>query len=1376
MCITIAFGPVSQNDDAVFPSKINSALAARDECRSCRVASGTKQRKTRGWRWIPALAIVLLPVEALMAQSFGSHAVGSASTRTITINARAEGTVSNVAVLTLGAPGLDFTSAGSGTCASADLSITPICTQSVTFTPAYPGLRLGAVVLLDSGNRVLGTAYLSGTGVAGLAVLTPGNILPVAGSGGWDLVNDNRLATEANLNLPSSVALDGTGNLYIADSVHNRIRKVDSTTKIITTIAGTGNAGYSGDGGPAVNSNLNTPAGVALDGAGNLYIADKGNNAVRMVSSATGILSTIAGTGSPGSAGDNGPATSASLNQPWGVTVDVAGNLYIADTGNHRIRKVEMVSGIITTVAGNGYLDPSGSGAGGFAGDNGAATSAELNRPFAVAFDAAGNMYIPDSSNNRVRVVNPSGVITTFAGDGIAGYSGDGGPATAARMWSPSGIVVDAAQNVYISEMQNNAIRKVSSSTGKVSTLALTTLGKNFYDGALSTVDIYGPVGLAMDGNGNLYVADYFDMRIREIQSNVSVLDYTSTPTRQGDTTAPQIQTLENEGNAALTLSTITPDTNAAVDPASTTCTSGVPIAVGSTCDIGAEFAPTIADSLLVGNISIAGQTVNAPLDIELVGNATPVNSTSVTVISSMNPSRFGQTVIFSANVITGSGTGDLTGTVAFFDGTNKLQATAVESGWATFSTPALTVGSHSISAVYSGDPLHLASTSASIVQTVNEVTATSISSNVNPIAVGSAVTFTATVLISGGGGVAPKGTVTFNDGATVLNQAAINGSGVATYTTSLLSNGMHSITAAYEGDAATNVLASTSPVLNQDVQSSSDIVLTSTPNPSNYGADVTFTATLKSNGTMAPGGDVKFFDGGVQLGTSSLIGTTGGATFTVSSLSAGSHIVTAVFEGNSNDGPATSPPMIQVVKLTQTSTSLVGAPSPGIAGKPIDLTAKVNGVGSSATFTGTVTFTDGTAILGSVKLAASGIASLSTILAPGAHALVASYGGDTNNVASASAPLPLEVNLASTSVLLKTSASPAPVLSTITFTAIVTGNGGTPTGSVTFLVDGATAAASQLDTTGGASFSDSGLTVGTHTISATYSGDSNDGISTSIPLSQAVRPIPTTTNLRGSSTTGTNPELILVATTVSNTGPIPTGLVTFMNGTTAIGSATLDAAGVSTLTPHLPPGFYNFVASYGGDAVHSASSSAAVSLSATPVDFDISVDPPQVTVPTSQHTVVTIQIRSNNGYSDTIGMGCGSLPASVNCHFSSSSVSLQAGATQSVQVTIDTNNPLSGGQSSMNSDPGRLGFSLAGLCLPVSVLFGCIFWRFRRQRVLLFCAAIAILLSGPFLITGCGGFTQRTAAPGTYVIQISGVGANSNISHFQNVTLVITK
>ena len=249
-------------------------------------------------------------------------------------------------------------------------------------------------------------------------------------------VRDNGPAVDAWLRRASGVAMDHAGNLYIADRDSHRVRKVDPSG-VITTVAGTGERephfGGDGDGGPATEARLNFPYDVAVDGNGNLYIADRDNHQVRKVDPSS-VITTIAGTGERGFDGDGGPATEARLNLPCGVVVDGAGNLYIVDSFNHRIRKVD-TSGVITTVAGSEER--------GFGGDGGPAAEARLRVPFSVAVDGAGNLYIVDSFNHRIRKVDTSGVITTVAGTGEPGYGRDGGQATEARLASPRGVAVD---------------------------------------------------------------------------------------------------------------------------------------------------------------------------------------------------------------------------------------------------------------------------------------------------------------------------------------------------------------------------------------------------------------------------------------------------------------------------------------------------------------------------------------------------------------------------------------------------------------------------------------------------------------------------------------------------------------------------------------------------------------------------------------------------------------------------------------------------------------------------------------------------------------------------------------------------------------------
>ena len=281
-------------------------------------------------------------------------------------------------------------------------------------------------------------------------VTRDGVISTFAGSGEQGFGGDGGPAATAQLNNPGALTLDALGNLYLTDHGNYRVRKIDSSG-VITSVAGTGVQGFAGDGGPAVSAQLNDPAGLATDRAGNLYVADFGNARIRKVSP-DGVITTVAGSGTAGFAGDGGPATAARLDGPLGLAVDAAGNLYLADFYSHRMRKVD-AAGVITTVAGNGTV--------GFGGDGEAAPSAALAYPCEVAVDAAGNLYIADRDNHRIRKVTPGGVITTVAGNGSPGFGGDGGPATSASMHSPMGVAVDAEGNLYIAEHGGERVRKV---------------------------------------------------------------------------------------------------------------------------------------------------------------------------------------------------------------------------------------------------------------------------------------------------------------------------------------------------------------------------------------------------------------------------------------------------------------------------------------------------------------------------------------------------------------------------------------------------------------------------------------------------------------------------------------------------------------------------------------------------------------------------------------------------------------------------------------------------------------------------------------------------------------------------------------------------
>jgi sugar lactone lactonase YvrE len=431
---------------------------------------------------------------------------------------------------------------------------------------------------------------LSIAGTAWQSFPQQGIITTYAGGG-----SNSTVALSAEIVTPLSVAVDSSGSIYIATDGMPQVFRVDRSGGL-TVVAGTSVAGFSGDGGPATSASLSGSSGAAVDSHGNLFIADTWNDRIRRVDAATGIITTVAGDGSWGFSGDGGPATSAGLYLIEGVAVDASGNLFIADNQNARIRRVDAVTGIITTVAGNGTW--------GYSGDGGLATSASLNLPMGVAVDVRGNLLIADEGNSRVRRVDAvTGIITTVAGDGNWGYSGDGGLATSASLAWPLGVAVDALGNLFIADSSNNRIRRVDATTGIITTVAGDgNSGFSGDGGPATSATLHWPAGVAVDLFGTLFIADYYNNRVRVVglpgffAPSASELTFASQ--KVATTSKPQVITLTNTGTVTLDIESLALGGTDPTDfawSASGMCQGGVQ--PGEDCQISVTFTPQKAGS-----------------------------------------------------------------------------------------------------------------------------------------------------------------------------------------------------------------------------------------------------------------------------------------------------------------------------------------------------------------------------------------------------------------------------------------------------------------------------------------------------------------------------------------------------------------------------------------------------------------------------------------------------------------------------------------------------------------------------------------------------------------------------------------------------------
>jgi hypothetical protein len=539
-------------------------------------------------------------------------------------------------------------------------------------------------------------------------------------------------------------------------------------------------------------------------------------------------------------------------------------------------------------------------------------------------------------------------------------------------------------------------------------------------------------------------------------------------------------------------------------------------------------------------------------------------------------------------------------GTVTFKDGDAVLGTATLDStGRATFKYAFATTGAHSLTAVYAGSANFIASTSAVAAETINPAATTATLSSSQPMGLlGQQLTLTAAVTASG---VTPGGTVTFLDGATTLGTATLNSTGRASLNYTFTTTGAHSLTAVYAG--AASFVGSTSTALTQTIRAATTTVVTSSLPTSTFGQAVTLTA-LVTAAAGSPTGTVTFKDGTTTLGTATLDGT-GHASLNWTPSAAGSHSLTAVYAGDATCAGSTSAAVAQSVNRATTGTTLA-SPDAATVFQAVRLTATVTASGGQPA--GSVTFKDGTTTIGTATLDSTGHASFSwTPSSAGAHSLSAVYAGTANFAASTSAAVAQAVSQAATATALSSSAASAAAFQQVTFTATVTATGAKPSGSVTFKDGDATLGTATLDSTGRATFRYAFATTGAHSITVAYSGSANFLASTSPALTQTVTQAATTTTLTSSQLVGLVGQQLTLTAAVAASGATPGGTVTFLDGTTALGTATLDGTGRASLpVTFTTSGTHALTAVYAGTDTFKNSTSAAVNLTVSPGSDDL--------------------------------------------------------------------------------------------------------------------------------------------------------------------------
>lgn len=1256
-----------------------------------------------------------------------------------------------------------------------------ICAAPIVFAPLFPGTRMAPLTIVAGSTPY--TLGLSGVGNAPAIAFTPGTITTAAGNGTPGYLGDTASPSLAELDQPSNAIVDDAGTIYIADTANNVVREISGG--IITTIAGSGASGSAGDGGAATSAQLSGPTALALDSAGDLFIADTGNSRIREIAAQTGIISTVAGSATSGFAGDGSAATSAELLSPAGVAVDLSGNLYIADTGNSRIRMVSATTKTITTIAGTASAGYAGDGSSATSAElNGPQGLAlDFNGNLYIA---------DTLNNSARKIALSAGTITTAAGKGIAGYTGDGAIATSATLSAPSSVSVDAAGNLYIADKKNNVIRQVLSANSYIVTIAgSTSNGFAGDDGSALTAKLNLPQGIALDSSGKLYIADTANNRIRLVDTSaVSLAFGTVNPGLTSVPLTVIATNIGNQSLGFSNLSiaaNFTQQTSGGAD-----CTAATTLSPGQNCNVELTFQPSAAGSFSGAitytdnalNQSAAIQTVALSGTAAIIPTSLAISNLSGGVAAGSSQSIV-VTAMHNASIAT-----SYTNTVHFISSDPKaiLPAdytyTASDSGSHSFTVTFKTAGAQTVS-VTDTQNVSLSGTATTTVSAATVATLNVLSGNNQTAQLGGAfpIAFAVQALDAYGNGVSGV-TVTFtapSSGASgiFVNSTAssslatdVNGNAVATTFTANTTVGSYTVSA-----VATGVTSIAFNLTNSgNVAPKITLALSPFTSSLSYGQGATLLATLSPstvNGNSATG-SITFYDncsaqGTLTIGSSSV--ASGIASLADAVPSTGVHSFTAAYSGDTNFSSSStlSPVALTINQAAVTLTGPTQTPVVVIAGQAGSVSVSIQGQYSGTNIvppTGSLSYQigSGTAATSPIALAAA-VLSIPNTLNYGSYFVTVTYPGD-DNYQTASISIPLTVSALSQTITMN--ASTGHTFGDAPITLVATATSGLP---VTFKV-----------VSGPGAISGSTLTIlgsGSIVVEADQVGNGTYTAATSVQQTIVVGKAVTQVSVSANPTTASQAAAVTLSATVVPiiNGSAPTGTVVFYLGTTLLGQGTLNNSGVASYsTSALPLGVNSVVVQYAGDTNFAASSSSAVSVTVIAPSFSFTLPSQTFTIHSGQSVFSTLTLTSLGGYGGSVTFTCSNLPANAHCVFLPSPAAITSGGTATVSFILQTS--VSGLVKTAGfSNDSAHGVKLAGRILwPALLGLSTCLLAFRRRvaaRSMANWLSMLVLIALIAGVGGCGSSNVSTATP-TGTTSFTVTGTDGTITQSANYTLIV--